>query len=492
MAQKIKFFNVIRIAAVLILFSGCMVGPDYVPPIIDTPEQFRYQTKGTKEALNIDWWKQFQDPVLDSLIVEALENNLNVKIAAANIETAFGVLIQTRSPLFPQFGYSGFYNRNRNSLTLAATENLVNSPFALKNPQTTWQAVFNGSFDIDIWGRIRRQIESARANLFATYEARQNVILSLVASVANSYVQLLSLDEQLAISIRTMNSYREAVEYFELQFKYGQASQMAVAQAKTQYEIAAATVPQIKAQIVQMENAISVLLGSNPKAIPRGKTIYSIRLPDVPADIPSEVLLQRPDIAGAEQKLIAANAQIGAAFALYFPSISLTGNYGGASQHLDKLFSGPSKVWNFTGSVTGPIFTAGAIYGQITQAKGQQQAALFNYKETIIQAFADVEDALISHDMLGIKLVAEERLVKAAGDYQDLSTLQYKGGYVPYYVVIQAQTQYFPAQLSWVQTKAEFLQSLINIYQSMGGGWVVLAEERTGEIPLECDPVPLP
>lgn len=463
----------------LLFLSGCMVGPDYHAPCLDIPDAFKYETADSKGDLNNKWWLQFEDPVLDDLIEEALANNQNVKVAAANIDNAVGILIQIRAPLLPQIGYTGSYTRFRNSETLATTQGFSTSPFAFTNPQTTWQTIISGSWEIDIWGRIRRQIESAKANVFSTYQARQNVILSLVASVANSYIQLRSLDEQLIISQNTKDLYWDSVVYFETQFKYGQTSQMTVAQARTQYEIAASKVPQIKSLIIQTENALSVLLGSNPKSIPRGKTIYQLQAPEVPPNLPSELLRQRPDIMEAEENLIAANAQIGAAQALYFPSISLTGFYGAASQDLHQLFSGPSNTWSFVGTVTGPIFTAGAIYGQVFQAQALQKAALHTYIQSIQNAFADIESALAEHTMLIEQLDAQGRLVAAAGEYQRLATLQYKGGYAPYFIVIQAQEQYFPAQLSWVQTRADLLSALVDVYQSMGGSWLQIAESMT-------------
>lgn len=466
------------------LVSGCMVGPDYHSPCIDFPESFHYMPNEPHGNVNKEWWGQFTDPVLSSLIDEALANNKDVMIAAANVDSAVGILMQVRAPLLPQIGYQFSYNDFRTSETLATTS----FPLALAgipNPQTTWQAILSGSWDIDIWGRIQRQVESARAIVFASFQARQQVILSLVASVANGYIQLRNLDEQLAISIKTMESYKEAVIYFEKQFKYGQTSLMTVASAQTQYELAASKVPQLKQQIVQTENAISILLGSNPKSIPRGKTIYELQAIDVPPGLPSDLLTQRPDIMEAEERLKSANALIGAAEALYFPSISLTGFYGGASENLGKLFSGPSNTWNFLGTITGPIFTAGAIYGQVFQAEAEKQAALVFYQQTIQKAFADVDDALVARTMLTDQVAALERLVKAAGEYERLATLQYKGGYSPYFVVIQAQQQYFPAQLAFVQGKASLLSSYVDIYSSLGGGWVVIAEDKTHTCPDE-------
>lgn len=478
-----------KFGSVLLFFlSGCMVGPNYHSPYIEIPETFHYQKEDAYNSLNIRWWELFKDPILNDLVLVALAYNKDIKIAAANIENALGVLIQIRAPLFPQIGYDGQYSRMRNSISLAmpalnfptdgssGSSGSTTPPFSISNPQTAWQAVFSGSWEIDLWGRIRRQLEAARANLYATYQVRQGVILSIAAAIASNYIQLRSLDEQLEISIRTKNSYAETVEYFTKQFKYGQTSEMTVVQAQTQYQIAAANIPQLKAQIVQIENSMSVLLGSNPRHIPRGKSIRELVLPDVPAGLPSNLLSQRPDIMQAEGELIAANAQIGAAKALYFPSISLTGFYGNASSQLKNLFTGPANTWSFTGSITGPIFTAGAIYGQVVQAEAQRDAALLNYELTIQQAFAEVESALNSYTELQEQLKAEGLLVEAAGKYVSLGTLQYKGGYAPYFIVIQAQQQYFPSELSWVQTRRDLLGSLINIYQAMGGGWVHEAE----------------
>ncbi len=216
--------------------------------------------------------------------------------------------------------------------------------------------------------------------MLATDEARRGVILTLVSPVATNYLTLRGLDEQLAIAKRTLGTYAESVRLYQLQFKYGQTSQMTVSQAQSQYETAAAQIPQIESQIAQTENALSILLGRNPGPIPRGKSIYDLALPPVPAGVPSALLERRPDLLQAEQSLIAANAQIGAAKALYFPTISLTGALGSSSADLSNLFKGPTRVWNYAGQVVGPIFTFGAVSGQVAQAEAAQQAALLNYQ----------------------------------------------------------------------------------------------------------------
>jgi len=304
------------VALAAALLAGCVMGPDYARPAVDAPATFRFEPAAAAETANTAWWKQFGDPVLDQLIDTALANNLNVKVAAANVEQALAVITQTRWSLFPQIGYSGYAERARSTDTgLAAV--IPNYP----NPQSAYQALLSVSWEIDLWGRIRRLSESAQATMLATDEARRGVILSLVASVAGNYLTLRGLDEQLVIANRTLGTYAESVRLYQLQFKYGQTSQMTVSQAQSQYETAAAQIPQIESQIAQTENALSILLGRNPGPIPRGKSVYELALPTVPAGVPSALLERRPDLLQAEQSLVAANAQIGAAKALYFPTI---------------------------------------------------------------------------------------------------------------------------------------------------------------------------
>ncbi len=292
-----------------LLLSGCLVGPDYLRPVVEVPAAFRYEDREARETVSTAWWKQFQDPVLDALIAEALANNRNIKIAAANLEKAAAVLVQTRSPLWPQIGYSGSAARERSSEAGAV-------PDRVANPYSAYQTLASASWEIDLWGRIRRLSEAAQADLLATEEVGRGVMLSLVASVATNYIQLLSLDEQLLVAQRTLATYAESVNLFELRFQYGQVSLMNVEQARSQYETAAAGIPQIESQIAQTENALSTLLGRNPGPVQRGRTIQQLGLPSVPAGLPSDLLAQRPDIRQAEQNLIAANAQIGAARAL--------------------------------------------------------------------------------------------------------------------------------------------------------------------------------
>jgi multidrug efflux system outer membrane protein len=466
------------IAVLALWLGGCRVGPDYVKPAVDVPKAFRYEAASARETANTAWWRQFQDPLLDEMIAEALVNNREVHIAAANIEQAAAVLMQSRSALFPQIGYGASGARQRGSEAEA-----VPIPSLVPNPQTAYQALASASWEIDLWGRIRRLAESAEAQMRATEAEWQGLILSLVSAVANTYIQLLGLDEQLRVAQRTLDTYAASLKLFELRFKYGQVSQMTVVQARSQYETAAAAIPQLASRIAQSENALCILLGRNPGPIRRDRSIYQLGLPSVPAGLPSALLANRPDIRRAEQILVAANARIGAAKALYFPAISLTGAYGYASEDLNQLFQGPARLWSYAGSFAGPIFTGGAIAGQVKQAEAARQAALFAYESTVQSAFADTENALVARAELADQLQAQERLVAANSEYVRLARLQYEGGYAPYSTVLQAEQQLFPSELEYADYRAALLTSLVNIYKAMGGGWPQAAEEaRSGAV----------
>lgn len=480
--------RILVVAVMAASTSACMIGPDYFRPQTDTPEAYRFEPKQVAQTADSEWWKQYNDPVFDQLIGDTLKNNWSAQIAAANVEAAAGILTQTRAPIFPQIGYAGDAGRGR------ATESGDGAVApGVANPQNFNSAGFTASWEIDLWGRIRRQSEAAEANLLATEQARRGVILTLVASVANSYLQLRGLDEQLEIAHKTLDVYGQSLKFFELQFKYGQASQMIVAQAQSQYQTAAAQIPVIEQQIVQLENGLNLLAGRNPGPIARGKTLSQLGAPAVPAGLPSQLLERRPDIMQAEQQLIAANARIGAAKALYFPSISLTGNLGGASSELSDVFGGSAKTWNYTGSIVGPIFTAGLISGQVAQAEAAQKAALFNYRQSVQSAFGDVSNALSAREKLVQQVESQQQQVNALRDYARLARLQYDGGYSPYSTVLQAEQQLFPAELNLALARASSAGSLANIYKAMGGGWVdkaaQMAPATTAEMAASEPPV---
>lgn len=463
----------------LVFMSGCTtLGPEYEQPEMEIPETFRFEPAVVAQTANTAWWQQFGDPVLDELIGSALANNYSVQIAAANVERALGVVTQTRSALYPQVGF-GASGEELRSPDIGLASVIPNIP----NPQDTYQALLSASWELDLWGRILNLSTAAQANMLETEEVRRGVILTLVSSVASSYLTLRGLDEQLAVSQQALIAYGESVHLYKLQLKYGQSSLMTVVQAQSQYETAATQIPQIESRIAQLENVLSVLVGRNPGPIPRGKPISELTQPVAPSGLPSSLLERRPDLRQAEQALIAANAEIGAAKALYFPTISLTGAFGSTSSSLSDLFQGSTRTWNYAGQVVGPIFTFGAVSGQVAQAEAAQRAALASYKLAVQNAFADVDNALVANLKIGEQLLAQERLVSALADFERLAKLQYDGGYVPYSTVLQAQQTLFPAELSLAALRAQVLTSSADIYTAMGGGWIDEAGKLIGRAP---------
>jgi len=459
--------------AALLALSGCLLGPNYERPAVDAPPAFRFAESDAKDLVNTAWWEQFQDPALNALIATALADNKDVKIAAARVEQFLGQFVTTRSQLFPQVA-AGF-DAQRQRVPLGSTQ----LPSGVGPVFNQFQATLSASWEIDFFGKLRRQTEAARASLLASEEGRRATILTLVASVASSYVNLLSLDRQLDIAKSTAASRAASVHVFQLRFSGGEVSQMELAQSQSEYEASLATIPQIELQIAQQEDALSILLGHNPGNIARDRELDDLALPAVPAGLPSELLERRPDLRQAEQDLIAANALIGAARALYFPSISLTGLFGSASTRFSSLFTGPARVWSYAGAVTLPIFTAGSISGQVTQAEAQQQQALFQYQKSIQVAFQEVADALVSLQKTREQLVVQGSQVDALRTYARLARLRYEGGYTSYIEVLDAERSLFNAQLTYAQTQGVVFTSAVSLYKAMGGGWVTDAEHMT-------------
>jgi len=458
------------------VLAGCMVGPDYRRPDVEVPETWRFPDEEARDVANTAWWEQFGDPVLDELISIALAENKDVKIAAARVEQYLGQLGTTRAALFPQVSAGGSAGRQM------ASRRTGPSPLEL-NPNvnatfSAYEVLLSAKWEIDIWGKIRRATEAARAALLSTEEARRAVLLTLVTSVAGSYVNLRDLDKQLDLTTRTAERYKETYDLFSLRFRYGIVSETDVKQAAAQYEQAMANIPSLQKAIAQQENALSVLLGRNPGPIPRGKTLDELHLPAVPAGLPSDLLLNRPDIRQAEASLVAANADIGAAKAQYFPTVSLTGLFGFASMDLSTLFSGPGQMWNYAVPVSGPIFTAGAIKGQVRAAKAVEQQALLRYQQVIQTAFREVDDSLVDQQRTAEQLAALARETEALEDYVRLSRLRYDNGYSSYLDVLYAETLLFDVEIFHAQVQGARFQALVNLYKSMGGGWVVEAENR--------------
>ncbi len=465
--------NLIICSMLTLTVLGCMVGPNYRRPAVETPTLWRFEEGEAREVANTAWWEQFDDPVLNELIRNALKENKDVKIAAARVEDFVGRYRTTRAPLFPQVGAGAKAGRSR------ATERGPSPIDGTKNPANDFQIFLNANWEIDLWGKLRRGTEAARADLLSTEEGRRAIILTLVTSVATAYVNLRDLDLQLEIAKRTAKSRQESYNLFQLRFRGGTISELELNQVKSEYEQALSTIPLIEKNIAQQENGLCVLLGRNPGSIPRGKMIDALILPAVPAALPSDLLTSRPDIRQAEQELIAANARIGVARSLYFPSISLTSSLGYASADLSKLFSGPAKVWSFAAPLTAPIFTAGAISGQVKSAKAAQQQALLRYEQVIQAAFREVEDALIDQKRSREQLEIEAQRVITLRNYARIARLRFDSGYTSYIEVLDAERSLFNAELLQAQTKGILFQALVNLYKAIGGGWVVQADHLT-------------
>jgi multidrug efflux system outer membrane protein len=461
--------NRLLVLFVSLLLTACSIGPDYVRPTIATQPQWRLTYEAAAGLADAAWWERFEDPALTDLIHTALKENLDLMTATARVDEYLGQLQTTRAEFFPQIGAAGYASRQDQSNTIYEIPRNY-------GPENYYEGTINATWEIDIWGRVRRANEAARAEMLASEETRRAVLLTLTANTASAYIGLRGYDRQLEIARDTEKAYAESLRIFNLRHQYGTVSQVEVSQVESQYEVARQAIPQYEAAVARQENLLCVLLGRNPGPIARGKTIDELVVPGIPGGLPSELLERRPDIVRAEQQLIAANARIGVARALYFPRVSLTGAFGTASIHSDQLFEGPSEVWNLAGSALMPIFTFGAIEGQVQAAEAQQRQALFSYRQTILNAFRDVEDALVSTSKGREQLASQTRQVKALNTYAYLAKLQYEAGKTSYLQVLDADRTLFDGQLSQVQTQAGTLASLVDVYRAMGGGWIDQAD----------------
>jgi multidrug efflux system outer membrane protein len=395
----------------------------------------------------------------------SLANNDDLRLAAARIEEAWGFYRSQRSALFPAIDAAGGWSRGRIG-NIPPTAGITAGQFDLSGLL---------SYEVDIWGRLRRLTEAARAELLAAEEGRRTVMITLIASVATAYMDLLALDEQLRISQRTVASRRGSLELTREKFADGRGivSELDVRQAETLLYGAEATLLEIERLIALRQNEISLLLGRNPGPVPRGVPLAEQTLVDaIPAGLPSDLLLRRPDLRAAEQQLIAANANIGAARAAYFPTISLTAALGLQSVELPDLFDmGPSRSWRIAPQVVAPIFNAGRIRAGVQVAEARQQAVLISYEQAIRSAFREVEDALVSVRKLGEQLEAQQRTVGAERARLELSELRYEGGVTSYTEVLDAQRFLFDAELALADVRRARLVAMVQLYRALGGGW---------------------
>ena len=463
------------------LVSGCVQGPDYVKPVVKVSDRYRFTDQAftpAPAAQDVAWWRGFGDRNLDRLVGEALANNRDLRIAAARVDEFAAVLAGTRSQAFPQVGYGFGGTRQR-----APTSQLppLIAPFV--NPlSTTFSSGLSASWEIDLWGRIRRETEAARANLLASEEGRRGVTLTLIASVISGYVTLLDLNEQQRVAEATVAGRQKSVDLFQTRLDAGWISEFEMSQVRSEYESVASQVPPIRQAIAVQEHALSVLLGRNPGPIERGGTLESLQSPAVPAGLPSELLNRRPDILQAEQQLVASNALIGAARALFFPRISLTGLFGFASGSLETLFSGPARTWTFTGDVAGPIYTGGGIVAAVDQAEARRDQAFANYESVVQNAFRDVEDSLADLRHSQELRTTLERRVMVLRRGLDLANERYENGYSDYLEVLDTERGLFSAELQLASARGDYQRALVSLYRALGGDWTATAPAQVGAI----------
>jgi multidrug efflux system outer membrane protein len=447
--------------------AGCTVGPRYQRPKVDAPEKFRGDAAAPTNSLgDIPWWELFRDETLQVLIRTALTNNYDVRIAAARVEQARAILAENRAGYFPQLTYEGAAGVGKNA------EN--GSPFPGLGHTEWFEAVGNVSWEIDLWGRIRRLNESARAQFFATREARTNVMLTLIANVAQDYFQLLALDQELRIAWDTTNSFGQSLKLFTERLRGGVASKLETSAAEAAEAAAAATVPELERQIVVEENQIRILLGMNPGPIlGRKKLLEELPAPDVPPGLPSALLERRPDIRQAEQLVRSANAQVGVAKADFYPRFDLTALFGQVSPELSTITSGGANAWSLLGTLAGPIFEGGLLKAQLRQARAAWEEAALQYQSVVLNAFGEVANALTAREQLAREAVEQDRAVRAYQEAVRVATLRYRGGQASYYELLQEQQQLFPAENALTQTLLNELLATVQLYKALGGGWNV-------------------
>jgi multidrug efflux system outer membrane protein len=452
------------------VLSGCVISPDYQRPTLETPASWTISYDAAAGMTDVAWWKQFNDPVLDELIATALTDNLDLMAATARVDQFLGQWRTTRSEAFPQIGASAGISRQQDTKTGLSPG---------RSAYSAYGGAFQATWEIDLWGRIRRATEAAQAELIASEAGRRTILLTLVSNVASNYIVLRGLDRQLVIARETEQTYADSLHIFNLRHKYGTVSLVEVSQVESEYEDARQLIPLLEAQISQQENLIAVLLGKNPQTIIRGRSIDKLTVPEIPAELPSQLLEQRPDIIEAEQVLIAANARIGVAKALYYPNVSLTGALGISTINSGDLFDDDSLTWGIGGDVLAPIFTFGNIEGQVLTAEAVQREALYSYRQSIISGFRDVEDALVATTKGRESQESQGRRVKALSTYSRLAKAQYDMGTTSYLQVLDANRSLFSSQLDYVQTQTDVMTSLVDVYRSMGGGWLDIAEQGT-------------
>jgi outer membrane protein, multidrug efflux system len=456
------------------LLGGCAVGPNYQRPGVEAPGAYRTAASdtnapaGTNSFADLGWWQVFQDPQLTAYVGEALTNNWDIQIAAARVLQAEAALRIARSQFFPTVNAGG------DLVTSRASENGPSPVPSTMNPQRGYGDVFASmpAYEVDLWGKIRRANEAARARLLATEDAQRTVRQTLVAQVAAAYLQLLALDYDLEIAQRTYQVRTNSLVLTAAREEGGVAAMQDVAQAKILVYGAEASIADIQRQREQQENFLCILLGRNPGSIQRGEpfTAHQVR-PEVPAGLPSSLLERRPDIQTAEQLLIAANADIGQAKAAFYPQLAITGFYGYQSVALSDLFTSASRTWQFGPAITMPLFTGGRLRANLKVTQAQYEEALATYQKIVQNAFREVSDSLIAYQRTQEFRARQEERTQANREATELANIRYDGGVTSYLEVLYNEQELFTAELNLAQARLNELLSVVSLYQSLGGGW---------------------
>jgi multidrug efflux system outer membrane protein len=465
--------RLVLLLVVSILATGCPTGRKYQRPAVDVPPAHRgaagaLAAADARSLADFRWFQVFEDPALQELVRTALENNYDLREAVARVEFARGQLGITRADQYPNVGAGGDITTDRQSRSGAFT--IPERVSASRTFGTV--AVSLLTYEVDLWGRLRRATERDRARMYAEEEFQKAVVVSLVASVADAYFRLRELDLELEIAQRTLGSRLESRRIIQLQETAGIATMLDVRQADELVYTASASIPDIERAIGLQENLISTLVGVNPREIARGAELTAQRMPpEVPSGLASDLIERRPDIRAAEQLLVAANADIAVAKAAYFPRISLTGFFGFQSDQLSSLFSGPTRIWSFVPQVTQPVFTAGRIKGGVRSAEANFDLALVEYERAIQNGFREVSDALISYQKVRETRAEQEKLVGALQDRVRLANMRYEGGVDDYLSVLDAERELFTAELDLARDRLDEILSVVLLYRALGGGW---------------------
>jgi outer membrane protein, multidrug efflux system len=466
-----RLYKILFLALLVISISGCSVGPNFVKPVVKTPDKFRFTYTGEDTAYTLSWWELFNDPVLDTMVKIALKENRDVRIAAARIEEAYAAMKYNWADNWPRIGYEGnIQGGNLTPALLNGSTNVISNYYAA--PVLSWE--------IDFWGKYRRATESARAEMFATEYAHRSIMISLISGVTSLYFQLLDYDNRLEISRNTLIVRQEYLNIIQERFNKGIVPEIDLNQAQIQEAIAAAAIPQYVRAVANIENAMSILLGRNPGPILRGVTLANqVMPPDIPPGLPSSMLQRRPDILQAEEIVASQNAMIGVAQAMRFPTFNLTALFGIASPELTT--SAVSAAWSVSGTILGPLFNFGKNKRRVDIERKRTEEAYLAYDQTVLQAFRETEDALIAVTTLKDELIAVEREKTAAQNAAMLSKARYDEGITSYLEVLDSERTLFDVSLNASATLQSRLNSYVNLYKVLGGGWVSQEEKAAAE-----------